>query len=221
MINGIKKHLVEIGTINNLLREENQHLRGENIQNKNNLKVEKTNNTNSVKDLETKIKKMQTELSEANRKLAENIKEINRLKHQINKDTDINDKPNTIDVSINEDINIMRNNVNDERFIDEFVDFKKFVTMEFQNINQKVANLNMKDQYPQGKTLNEQQEERKEAHNSSKINTNSTKRYKPIESSNKFQPIYTEPIDLKEDDAHTNDLLINNLATQNTRRSSL
>ena len=98
---------------------------------------------------------MQTELSEANRKLAGNIKEINRLKHQINKDTDINGKPNTIDVSINEDINIMRNNGNDERFIDEFVDFKKFVTVEFQNINQKIANLNMKDQYPQGNTLNE------------------------------------------------------------------
>ena len=69
---------------------------------------------------------MQTELFEANRKLAENIKEINRLKHQINKDTDINSKPNTIDVSINEDINITRNNGNDERFIDEFVGFKKF-----------------------------------------------------------------------------------------------
>ena len=37
----------------------------------------------------------------------------------------------------------------------------------------------------------------------------------------KFQPIYTEPIDLTEDDAHTNDLLINNLVTQNTRRPSL
>ena len=78
---------------------------------------------------------MQTELSKANRKLAENIKEINRLKHHINKDTDINGKPNTIDVSINEDINIMRDNGNDERFIDEFVDFKKFFTVEFQNIN--------------------------------------------------------------------------------------
>ena len=77
LINDIKEHLVKIETINNLLREENQHLRGENIQNKNNLKVEKTNNTNRVKDLETKIKKMQTELSEANRKLAENKKEIN------------------------------------------------------------------------------------------------------------------------------------------------
>ena len=92
LINDIKEHLVKIETINNLLREENQHLRGENIQNKNNLKVEKTNNTNNVKDLETKIKKMQTELFEANRKLAENIKEINRLKHQINKGTDINGK---------------------------------------------------------------------------------------------------------------------------------
>ena len=81
--------------------------------------------------------------------------EINRLKHQINKDTDVNGKLNTIDMSINEDISIMRNNGNDEHFIGEFVDFKKFVTMEFQNINQKIANLNMKDQYPQGNTLNE------------------------------------------------------------------
>ena len=85
LINDIKEHLVENDAINNLLREENQHLRGENIQNKNNLKVEKTNNANNVKDLETKIKKMQAELSEANRKSAENIKEIKRLKHQINK----------------------------------------------------------------------------------------------------------------------------------------
>ena len=210
LINDIKEHLVEVKTMNNLLREENQQLRRKNIQNKNNLKVEKTNNTNNVKDLETKIKKMQTELSKANRKLAENIKEINRLKHQINKDTDINGKPNTIDVSINEDINIMRNNCNDELL---FVDLKKFVTVKFQNINQKIANLNMKDQYPQRNTLNEQQGEWKEAHNSSKINRNSTKRFKPIVSRNKFQPIYTEPIDHKEDDTHTNDLLINNLAT--------
>ena len=94
LINDIKEHLVKVETINNLLREENQHLRGENIQNK---KVEKTNKANNVKDLETKIKKMETELSEANRKLAGNIKEINRLKHQINKDTDINGKPNTIE----------------------------------------------------------------------------------------------------------------------------
>ena len=67
LINDIKKRLVEIKTINNLLREENQHLRGENSQDKNNLKVEKTNNGNNAKELVTKIKKMQTELSEANR----------------------------------------------------------------------------------------------------------------------------------------------------------
>ena len=109
----------------------------------------------------------------------------------------------------------MRGNGNDERFIDELVDFKKFFTVEFQNINQKIANLNMKGQYPQGNTLNEQQEEQEEAHNSSKINRNF-----PIASRNKSQPIYTEQIDLKEDDAHTNDLLINNLATQNTQRPS-
>ena len=163
---------------------------------------------------------MQTESSETNRKLAENIKEINRLKHQINQDTYINNKPNTVDVNINEDINIMRNNSIDECFIDEIVNFKKFAALQFQNIKQKTANLNMKDHYPQGNTLNEQQEEWKEAYTSSKINRNSTKRYKPIASRNKFQPIYTEPIDLKEDDAHTNDLLINNLVTQNTRRPS-
>ena len=193
---------------------------GENFQNKNNLKEEKTSNTNRVKNLETNIKKMQTELSKAYRKLAENITEVNRLKHQISKYTDINGKPNTVDVSIDEDINIMRNNDNDERFFDEFLDFKIFVTVEFQNIKQKIANLNMKDQYPQGKTLNEQQEEWKEAHNSSKISRSSTKRYKPIASRNKFQPIYTEPIDLKEDGAHNNDLLLNNSVTQNTRRPS-
>ena len=62
----------------------------------------------------------------------------------------------------------MRNNCNDECFIDEFVDFKKVVTVEFQNINQKIAIFNMKDQRPQGNTVNEQQEEWKEAHNSSK-----------------------------------------------------
>ena len=53
----------------------------------------------------------------------------------------------------------MSNSGNDERFTDEFVDFKKFVTVEFQNIKQKITNLNMKDKYPQGNTLNEQQEE--------------------------------------------------------------
>ena len=135
LINDIKEHLVEIETINSLLREENQHLRRENIQNKNNLKAEKTNNAKNFKDLETKIKKMQTELAEANRKLVENIKEINKLKHQINKDADINGTSNNIDVSINENINVRRNNSNGKRFIDEFVDFKKFVTLEFQNIN--------------------------------------------------------------------------------------
>ena len=131
LINEIKEHFIEIETINYLLREENQHLRGENIQNKNNLKVEKTKNANNVKDLEAKIKKLQTELSEANRKSAGNITEINRLKNQINKDTDINGTLNIINVSMDEDINIRRNNGNDERLIDDFVDFKNFVTLEF------------------------------------------------------------------------------------------
>ena len=78
----------------------------------------------------------------------------------------------------------------------------------------------MKDQSSQGNTLKEQQEEWKVANNSTKINRNSTKRCLPIAFRNKFQPIYTEPIYLKEDDAHTIDLQINNFATQNTRRPS-
>ena len=74
----------------------------------------------------------------------------------------------------------------------------------------------MKDQYPQGNNKkNEQQEEWKEANNSSKTNRNSTKRYQPIDIKD-----INEPIDLKENDAHTIDLQINNLATQNTRRPS-
>ena len=56
LINDIKEHLVKLKIINNLLREENQHLRGENIQNKNNLKVGKTNKANNVKVLQIKIK---------------------------------------------------------------------------------------------------------------------------------------------------------------------
>ena len=131
LINEIKEHFIEIKTINYLLREENQHLRGENIQNKNNLKVEKTKNAKNVKDLEAEIKKLQTELSEANRKSVENITEINRLKNQINKDTDISGTLNIINVSMDEDINIRRSNGNDKRLIYDFVDFKNFVTLEF------------------------------------------------------------------------------------------
>ena len=78
-----------------------------------------------------KSKRSKKNLSEANRKSVETIKEINRLRHQINKDTDINGTPNIKDVSIDEDINIRRNNGSGKRFIDDFVDFKKFVTLGF------------------------------------------------------------------------------------------
>ena len=96
---------------------------------------------------------MRTKLPEANRKSTERIKEINRLKHQINKDTDINGTSSIIDVIVDQDNNIRRSNCNDERFIDDFVDFKKSVALDFQNINQKIANLIMKDQYPQGTSI--------------------------------------------------------------------
>ena len=79
------------------------------------------------------------------------------MKHQINKDTGINGT--LVDVSIDKDINTRRKNGNDKSFLDDFVDFKRFVVLENQKINQKIANLNIKDQYSQGSTLNEQQEE--------------------------------------------------------------
>ena len=55
--------------------------------------------------------------------------------------------PNIIDVSIDAAINNVLNG-NEERFIADFVDFKIFITLESRSINQKIANLNMKDQYP-------------------------------------------------------------------------
>lgn len=79
------------------------------------------------------------------------------MKHQINKYTGINGT--LVDVSIDKDINTRRKNGNDKSFLDDFVDFKRFVVLENQKINQKIANLNIKDQYSQGNTLNEQQEE--------------------------------------------------------------
>ena len=173
----LKKIYLRSKKSNNLLKEKNQHLKAENIQNKNKSKVEKTKNASNLKDLRTKIKKLQTGLSKANRKSAETIKEINNLKHQINKDTDTNGTRNIIDVSIDGDVHIRKNNGNEERFLDGFVGFKKFVTLEFQNINQNIANLNMKDQYSQRNILYEEQKKWKEANNSSKINKNSTKRY--------------------------------------------
>ena len=75
--------------------------------------------------------------------------------------------PNIRDVSIDEDVNIRRNNGIGERFIDDVAGFNKFVTLEFQNINHKITNLNTKDQCPQGNTLNEQQEEWKEVNKTS------------------------------------------------------
>ena len=65
-------------------------------------------------------------------------------------------------MSIDDDMNIRRSNGNDEHFIVGFIDFKKFVTLESQNINHKIANLDMEDQYSQVNNLNKQQEQWKE-----------------------------------------------------------
>ena len=105
------------------------------------LNVEKVNNSNKIKDSDTKIKKLQTNLSEANRKTAEKLKELNKLKKQINTDIELTDTPNIVDVSIDENMNVWRNNKTDEylsenmhnnfinnhnHFMDDLIQFKKF-----------------------------------------------------------------------------------------------
>ena len=57
VINDIKEHLVEIETINNLLREENQHLRGENIQNKKQFKSRKGQQRKQCQKFRNKVQK--------------------------------------------------------------------------------------------------------------------------------------------------------------------
>ena len=117
------------------------------------LKVEKVNNSNTIKDLDTKIKKLQTNLSEANRKTAEKLKELNKLKKQINTDIELTGTPNIVDVSIDENMNVWRNNKTDEylsenmhnnfinnhnHFMDDFIEFKKFITFELQSIRKEI-----------------------------------------------------------------------------------
>ena len=84
---------------------------------------------------------MQTELSEANRKLAGNIKEINRLKHQINKVTYINGKPNTIDVSINEDIKIMKTMVMTKVLLTNLLILRNLLPFSFKISTRKLLTL--------------------------------------------------------------------------------
>ena len=65
-------------------------------------------------------------------------------------------------MSIDGDVHIRKNNGNEERFLDASVGFKKFVALEFQNINQKIANLNMKDQYSQRNILHSKKNGKKQ-----------------------------------------------------------
>ena len=84
---------------------------------------------------------MQTELSEASRKLAGNIKEINRLKHQINKDTYINGKPNTIEVNINEDIKIMKTMVMTKVLLTNLLILRNLLPFSFKISTRKLLTL--------------------------------------------------------------------------------
>ena len=70
-------------------------------------------------------------------------------------------------------MNIRRNIGNGKRFIYDFVDFKGLLSWSY--ISTKIANIDMKDQYPEAKNFKGQQEEQMEAKNNAKINRNPTK----------------------------------------------
>ena len=206
LINDIKDHLVEVETINQRLQVENTHLRNENIQVKNNLKVEKNINKNNIKELDTKIKKLQTKLSETNRISAEKTREIKRLKTGMTNETIINGTPSIVNVSIDEDMNVIRNEKNEDHFMDEYTDFKKFVTLEFQKVNQKIAKL--EKQHNTTTNISSQH--------------NNVRRSNIFEHTNRFQSLYTEPIGHPLEDSFEDNCNIqtNNFRTKNTRRPS-
>ena len=54
-------------------------------------------------------------------------------------------------------MNIRRNTGNGKRFIYDFVDFKGLLSWSY--ISTKIANIDMKDQYPEAKNFKGQQEE--------------------------------------------------------------
>ena len=142
LIKDIQHHLVELESVNKLLQKENEELRGEYIKNKNSFKVEKDNYKNQINDLQREIKNNQQKLSEANRKTAEKIKEVNKIKRKMGND-DIESTPNLVNVSIDENMNLRWNKPpNDtDRFINDFIEFKEFVSNELQNVRHLIANV--------------------------------------------------------------------------------
>ena len=221
LINDIKDHLIDVENINRRLQEENIHLRGENIQVKNNIKVEKKNNANNIKELDTKLKKLQTKLSESNRISAEKTKEIKRLQNEKSKETGMHrGTPNVLNVSIDEEMNIIRNDEKEDPFIDEYIEFKKFVTLEIQKMNQKIANLEKDKNNLRMKNSNQQLY--KEQNTTFKEQNKNETNYNSFQSTNRFQPIYTEPLLRQEDNFDNTDYNteIKHFPIPNNRRPS-
>ena len=132
--------MIKIEGINTLLPENNQKLREENTIIKNWNEVNKASSTNKINELETELKNLQKSLTEANRKSAEKNKKIHKLERQ----TSLY-KVSESGQMTGDDIDFRaenNSNLNWELGIyDDFQDFKRFVTMEFQEIKQQMAEI--------------------------------------------------------------------------------
>ena len=107
---------------------------------KNSNKVYKGNNTSKINELETEVKNLQKSLTEANRKIFEKTKVIHKLVRQ----TQLH-KVSESGQMTEHDLDFRtENNLNLNRGLgiyDDFRDCKRFVTIEFQEITQQIAQI--------------------------------------------------------------------------------
>ena len=140
-INEVKDNLIKIEDITTLLREENQKLKEENAIIKNSNKVNKANSTNKINKLETQVKNLEKSLTEVNRKISpKKTKEIHKLERQtrLHEVSDLGQMTeDDIDFRAENNSNLNRG----LGIYDDFRDFNRFVTMEFQEIKQQMAEI--------------------------------------------------------------------------------
>ena len=121
------------------------------------------------------------------------------------------DRPNVIDVSTDENMNVRRNyennellsndlniswsnETNDKHFIDEFIQFKKFVTVELQNIRKEVNSTKVNRQ--DGANWKNGDKVLKSSNND---NTKQS-----IQTTNRYTLLYREPVEMNEEKGDNN-----------------
>ena len=132
--------MIKIEGINTLLREENLKLREENTTIKNSNKVIKANNTNKINELEIQVKNLQKSLMEVNRKNAKKNKEIHKLErqtqlHKVSESGQMTEDNIDFRAESNSKLNL------DLGIYGDFRDFKRFLTIKFQEIQQQMPEI--------------------------------------------------------------------------------